>query len=153
VTLVGKVGAIGGERRQELTEMRRLFRHLRISLEANLSREEHMLFPMVRQLVVHTHSRVHAQGLDSQLALLWAGHEAIRTHLGALRRVTGGYYVPSDGCRYESCYVALANLDRDTQRHLFDVEQLVVPAVHMWRVNSPVLARPPMGGARPVPAV
>ena len=129
VALVDATGVIRGERRRELDEMRQLFGELRVAVEASMTREDHQLFPLVGRLATDEGSHASVDAVDEQIALLSAEHETIRTHLRFLRRRTDRYYLPSDGCRYEACYRALAGFDDDVSRYLDDATDALLPVV------------------------
>jgi iron-sulfur cluster repair protein YtfE (RIC family) len=129
VALVDATGVIRGERRRELDEMRQLFGELRVALEASMTREDHQLFPLVERFATDEGSRASVDAADEQIALLSAEHETIRTHLRSLRRRTDRYYLPSDGCRYQPCYRALAGFDDDVSRYLDDARDALLPVV------------------------
>jgi regulator of cell morphogenesis and NO signaling len=129
--LVDKVVAVHGGRHPELFEVQRLYDELRADLEPHLVREEQTLFPSIRQLegAADDAARNDAQ-LTELTGLLEAEHETVGALLEQLRRVTGRYTPPADGCAsYVACYQALAELESDTHLHVHKENNVLLPAV------------------------
>lgn len=129
--LIDKIVAVHGDRHPELAEVQRLHNELRADLEPHLVREEQVLFPMIRQLVVPTDGpRPGNRDLAEQIGALTDEHETVGRLLEKLNRVTGGYATPTDGCAtYAACYRALAELEADTHLHVHKESNVLFPAV------------------------
>jgi regulator of cell morphogenesis and NO signaling len=145
--LLDKIVAVHGERHSELVDVQRLFGELRADLEPHLVREEQVLFPRIRELDIAAGDVV---ADDAQLVelseLLTAEHETVGALLEQLRRVTGGYTTPADGCAtYAACYQALAELERDTHLHVHKENNVLLPAV---RARRPAAAHGSFGTGR-----
>ena len=128
VMLVDRI-APSGERRRELTEVKSRFRQLHAALDTSLTRERDSFFPIVGRRTTNPDSCKDVADFDQRVAAVAAGYDEVRRQLQELRGVTGDFFVPSDGCPYESCYRGLENLDRDALRHLCDVERNLLPAL------------------------
>ncbi len=129
--LVDKITAVHGERHPELFEVRRLYGELRADLEPHLAREEHELFPLLRQLAMAgDRSSVSTRDLVAQIEGLAGEHETVGALLEELHHVTSGYAVPEDGCAsFAACYLALADLQADTHLHVHKENNVLFPAV------------------------
>ncbi len=126
--LVDKIVAVHGDRHPELADVHQLFSRLRADLEPHLVREEHVLFPWIRELgQTGPRQRPDVAELVEELT---AEHETVGELLAALRRVTDGYATPADGCAtYAACYRALAELEADTHLHVHKETNVLIPAL------------------------
>lgn len=129
--LVDKIATVHGDRHPELFEVQRLYGELRADFEPHLTREEHELFPRIRQLAAASDSSSVTTGdLAAQIEPLVGEHETVGALLDDLRRVTRGFAVPGDGCAsYAACYRALADLEADTHLHVHKENNLLFPLV------------------------
>jgi regulator of cell morphogenesis and NO signaling len=129
--LVDKIVAVHGERHPELAEVQRLFVALRTDLEPHLVTEEQVVFPALRQIAAATAAdEAPSAQLVEQIAELTDEHEVVGGLLEDLRRVTGGYLPPADGCAtYAETYRALGALEADTHLHVHKESNVVIPAL------------------------
>lgn len=120
--LATKVAGVHGTRHPELADVERLVAGLRAELEPHLRREERVLFPATRDQWT--------DGLDGEIAVLVAEHEACGALLAELRSTTADYAVPDDACAsYTSLYLRLAGLEADTFRHIHLENNVLFPAL------------------------
>lgn len=128
--LVDKIVAVHGERHPELAEVQRLFNALRVDLEPHLATEEQVVFPALRELANAAPGTRSSEQLDEQIAALTDEHEVVGELLEDLRRVTGGYVAPADGCAtYAETYRALGVLESDTHLHVHKETNVLIPAL------------------------
>lgn len=129
--LVDKIVAVHGTRHPELGEVQRLYAELRADLEPHLVREEQVLFPIVRRsLAAGDQAMSDAEDLTAEFESIAVEHETVGELLEELRRVTGGYEVPADGCAtYAACYRALAELEADTHLHVHKESNVLIPSL------------------------
>ena len=67
-----------------------------------------------------------------------AEHETVGELLEELRRVTGGYATPADGCAtYTACYRALAELEADTHLHVHKENNVLLPPLRTEPFQRP----------------
>jgi regulator of cell morphogenesis and NO signaling len=129
--LADKVAGVHGARHPELSEVVVQVAALQADLEPHLMKEERVLFPMIREL--STAARVpsfHCGSIRNPIAMMMLEHERAGELLAALRRVTGGYRVPEDGCAsYRALYEGLARLEADTHMHVHKENNVLFPAV------------------------
>lgn len=134
--LADKVTAVHGERHPELAEVRDRFGELRADLEPHLTREERVLFPLIRRLAggeggPHGEMPLPCGGsLRNPISVMLADHDRAGELLDRLRTLTDGYAPPADGCAsYRAYYQALAELEADTHLHVHKENNLLFPAV------------------------
>ncbi len=129
--LADKVAEVHGERHPELPEVARLVVELRADLEPHLLKEERVLFPMVRELDGATVApEFHCGTLANPIRVMSMEHDAAGDLLARLRKVTGEYAVPADGCAsYTALYAGLAELEADTHLHVHKENNVLFPTV------------------------
>lgn len=149
--LLDRIIGVHGERHPELLEVGRLYTELRADFEPHLLQEEHVVFPMIRQLA----NRADQPGsstaeLEEQIEALAGEHETVGALLGELARATGGYATPADGCAtYAACYRALAELQADTHLHVHKESNVLFAAptfLRRWQSGSSTPRPAPSGG-------
>ena len=125
VALADKVLSVHGERHAELAEVSRLVVALTADLVPHLALEERATFPAIRALAAGER----ASHVADAIASLSSEHEQAGELLADLRRVTGGYAVPDDGCAsYRSLYERLEALELDTHLHIHKENHVLFPA-------------------------
>lgn len=130
-TLTDKVVAAHGTRHRELADVAALFAQLRADLEPHLTKEERVLFPMIRELVnAATAPTFHCGPIANPISVMMLEHDRAGELLTRLRAATHNYRVPADGCAsYRACYQALAELEADTHLHIHKENNVLFPAV------------------------
>jgi len=129
--LLDKITAVHGRRHPEVDDVRRVFEELRADLEPHMLREERVLFPMIRELLVaETMPTFHCGSLANPISVMLAEHDRVGELLARLRDLTDGYQTPPEGCAsYQACYQGLAELEADTHLHVHKENNLLFPAV------------------------
>jgi regulator of cell morphogenesis and NO signaling len=129
--LAEKVLSVHGERHPELNEIAACYLTLREDLEPHLTREERMLFPMVRELAAAGVAPAFPCGsLRNPISVLLADHDTVGELLAHLRELTKGYQTPADGCAsYAALFAGLAELEADTHLHVHKENNVLLPAV------------------------
>ena len=129
--LLTKVVGVHGQRHPELADVASCFGSLRADLEPHLTKEERVLFPMIRQLA-HSDSppSFHCGSLGNPISVMLAEHDTVGELLTDMRRLTDGYQPPTDGCAsYAAMYAALKELERDTHEHVHKENHRLFPMV------------------------
>jgi regulator of cell morphogenesis and NO signaling len=129
--LVDKIVAVHGARHPELMEIASCFGRLREDLEPHMLKEERVLFPMIRELETSTTAPTfHCGSLSNPISVMLREHDAVGDVLVELRRMTGGYTVPSDGCAtYAECFSAMEQIEADTHLHVHKENNVLFPLV------------------------
>lgn len=141
--LAQKVAGVHGERHPELAEVRRLVAEIRADLEPHLMKEERVLFPAIRALAFGQRDFPFGS-IENPIRMMRFEHDRAGELLAELRRVTGGYVVPSDGCAsYRSLYERAEALELDTHVHIHKENHTLFPrAIELFEA----------GGASPRPS-
>jgi regulator of cell morphogenesis and NO signaling len=129
--LVDKVVAAHGEHHPELHLVRDRFAELRADLEPHLLKEEGVLFPMIRELLIASRRpTVHRGRVTSPISVMMLEHDLAGELLARLSTAAGEYRVSADGCAsYQALYEGLAQLDADTRHHIHEENNVLFPAV------------------------
>ena len=129
--LVNKIVSVHGARHPELVEIALCFAQVRADLEPHLLKEERVLFPMIRELATSTGGpSFHCGSLRNPISVMLSEHDAVGALLAKLRRLTGGYITPSDGCAsYVACFAAMAEIEADTHLHIHKENNVLFPLV------------------------
>ncbi|HEX4983051.1 MAG TPA: hemerythrin domain-containing protein, partial [Ilumatobacteraceae bacterium] len=107
------------------------YEEARSDLEPHMSKEEQVLFPMIRELATASSApSFHCGTLRNPISVMMREHDAVGELLAQLRQLTNGYVPPADGCAsYVACYAALAELEADTHLHIHKENNLLFPLV------------------------
>jgi len=137
--LADKVAQVHGGRHPELAEVRRLYGELRDDLEPHLTKEEQVLFPMIRELAAaDTAPTFHCGTLRNPISVMVREHDRAGELLEQLRAVTEGYVIPDDACAsYTALYAGLEELEADTHLHVHKENNLLFPAVIALEAEMP----------------
>lgn len=124
-----KVLAVHGERHPELKEVRNIFLGLQTELGLHLHKEEMCLFPMIRELEnASFRPQFHCGAVANPIRVMEAEHDSAGNALARLRELTGGYFLPADGCAtYRRLLEGLAELEEDLHRHIHEENSILFP--------------------------
>jgi regulator of cell morphogenesis and NO signaling len=129
--LLAKIVSVHGGRHPELQAIATCFAEMRADLEPHMSKEERVLFPMIRELDAASSPPSFPCGpLRNPISVMLLEHDRVGELLAELRRLTDDYQPPSDGCAsYVTCFAALADLEDDTHLHIHKENNLLFPLV------------------------
>jgi len=129
--LAEKVALKHAVRHPELEEVRSTFAELSEDFTPHLSKEERVLFPMIRELATApTAPTFHGGSLQNPISMMMLEHDQVGELLEKLHTLTDGYQTPTNGCRsYRALYDGLAELEADTHLHVHKENNLLFPAV------------------------
>jgi regulator of cell morphogenesis and NO signaling len=130
-TLADKVVSVHAERHPELIDIAACYTTIRADLEPHLTKEEHVLFPMVRQLAAAEMAPMfHCGSLTNPISVLLTEHDVVGELLAQLRELTDGYQTPAGGCAsYAALFTGLAEMEADTHLHVHKENNVLFPAV------------------------
>ena len=115
-----KVAGVHGDRNPRLRELREEFVKLRDELEPHMTKEERLIFPIIRQL--ESEEVCHAEGdtsLAGQVEELEHEHDQAGESLAKLRAAAGDFVPPEWACNtYRAMLDGLAQLEQDMHQHV-----------------------------------
>lgn len=125
------VGAHGERYPAVLPRLVEVFAGLKRELESHMAKEEIVLFPNV---IAFEQARREgwpadaAAALAAPIAVMRREHDDAGDLLGELRRLTGDYTPPDDGCpTFQALYRGLAELERALQVHIHLENNILFP--------------------------
>jgi regulator of cell morphogenesis and NO signaling len=139
--LLDKVVGVHGSRHPELAAVAGMFAELRADLEPHLTKEERVLFPMIRELAhAETQPTFHCGRIANPISMMMLEHDRAGTLLTRLRAAADDYRVPADACAsYRACYESLAELETDTHLHIHKENNVLFPAVVQLEEQLPAV--------------
>jgi regulator of cell morphogenesis and NO signaling len=127
--LAGRVAAAHGSRDRRVLAIRETLFDLAGELLAHLLKEERILFPLIRQVEAGDQPLFPGLTLARPMRRMELEHDGAGAALARLRELTDGYTVPAWGCNtYRALLDGLAELERDTHRHIHKENNVLFPA-------------------------
>jgi regulator of cell morphogenesis and NO signaling len=123
--------SVHGNERPELLQIQKVFGDMRGSLVVHMKKEEFMLFPYIRKMVVA------GKGagtpifgtVASPIAAMMHEHDEDAERLRQLATLTNNYTPPDDACKtHRTTYAALKELDEDLRVHIHLENNILFPA-------------------------
>lgn len=104
---------------------------LRREIMQHLLREEHLLFPMIRQVEAYSNGHgIRPQGASLELVVaeLEDEHEHVAHVLESIRQLTDNFTLPSDACAtFDQLWAGLRCLDADLREHIHLENNVLFP--------------------------
>jgi regulator of cell morphogenesis and NO signaling len=122
-----------GSRHPELARIRTCFEALTQELLQHMMKEEHVLFPYVRELAARGRACGWAPSpfgtVENPIRMMEREHRDAADRLQTIRRLTAGFSALPDGCTtYGVCMAELAEFERDLHRHVHLENNVLFPA-------------------------
>jgi len=129
---LAKLIDVHGARHPELARVSAYFDHVSTDLGQHLLKEEHVLFPYVRDLTMTAAGERHVPSpfgaVENPIRMMEREHREVADELRIIRELTNGYVVPEDGCAtYKVCMAELARFERDLHRHVHLENNVLFP--------------------------
>jgi regulator of cell morphogenesis and NO signaling len=124
--LLAKLARVHGDRHPELRDALAVFGPFADELTEHMMKEERVLFPLITGL---ESGRVPRTPFVLQpIAVMEAEHDDAGRALAEMRRLTGGYALPADGCgTYRAAMAGLAELEADMHEHVHKENSILFP--------------------------
>lgn len=124
-----KVASVHGEKNPRLAQIRRTFQGLAREMSSHMMKEEHILFPMIRQLEAsRTAPRFHCGSVANPIRQMELEHDEAGSALEKLRELTDDYAPPDWACNtYRAMLDALAHLESDMHQHVHKENNVLFP--------------------------
>lgn len=126
-----QVASVHGQKDPRLHEVRETVLALAGELSSHMMKEEHILFPMVRQLEASDEAPMfHCGSLANPIHQMELEHEGAGSALTRLRALTDAFTPPEWACSaYRALLGALAHLERDMHQHIHKENNVLFPRV------------------------
>lgn len=127
--LAEKVASVHGEVDPRLVQVKEVFLTFARDLAPHLTKEEEVLFPMVRQRGTgEAHPLIHCGTLAELVRQMESGHDQAGAALARLRELTDDYMPPEWACNtYRALLDALEHLERDMHQHVHKENNVLFP--------------------------
>jgi regulator of cell morphogenesis and NO signaling len=118
VTYTEKIASVHGEHHPELVEVAGLFSRINKELLQHLAKEEEVLFPAIREALAGGNPEACAT-IQSEISRMSGEHEVAGGLMDKINVITGGYFVPDDGCNtYKVTFKLLEQFEDDLHVHV-----------------------------------
>ncbi len=127
--LAAKVADVHGGEQPHLRDINGVFVELRAELESHMMKEEHILFPICRQLDRSAGPQAfHCGSVANPIRVMEHEHDNAGRALEQLRELTAGYQPPQSACNsYRALYDGLATLEQDLHQHIHKENNILFP--------------------------
>jgi regulator of cell morphogenesis and NO signaling len=124
--LLAKLARVHGDRHPELRGVLTVFGPFADELTAHMAKEEWVLFPLIARIESGDVPRT--PRVLQPIAVMEAEHDDAGRALAEMRRLTGGFAVPADGCNtYRAALAGLAELEADMHAHVHKENNILFP--------------------------
>jgi regulator of cell morphogenesis and NO signaling len=126
---LAKLVHVHGVRHRELALVAARFDALSRELLQHMFKEERILFPYIRELATEPRVAPSPFGtVENPIRMMEREHDEAGALQQEIRRLTGNYAVPADGCAtYRACLEELAQFERDLHRHVHLENNVLFP--------------------------
>jgi len=131
--LAQKVADVHGDHHEEVIRINLLFQDLAEELLQHMQKEEQILFPYIKKLVVEEKAGKCDDpacfgSIGSPIAVMEQEHENAGVILKELYRLSNGYQVPEDACNtFRVLYGKLKEFEDDLHRHIHLENNILFP--------------------------
>ena len=123
---INKVANVHGKNHPETVEIAKMFDELQLELEQHLFKEEHILFPYVKGMVLE--DKCPGSFVNGPIAVMMEEHDNAGRILEVLRRISNNYKPPKDACNtFRAAYVNLQALEEDLHMHIHLENNILFP--------------------------
>ncbi|WP_337173494.1 iron-sulfur cluster repair di-iron protein [Paludisphaera sp.] len=127
--LLSRVVNAHADRHPELREVATTYAAFREELDSHQSKEEQVLFPMIRELEAATSSpSFHCGSVENPVRVMMHEHDSAGAAIARMRELTGDFATPPDGCTtYQALMAGLAAVEHDLHRHVHKENNILFP--------------------------
>lgn len=128
--MVYKVASVHGNSHPWMREIDDIFSRFAADLHAHMIKEEHVLFPMIRNLERDDASPAAPSGhsLANLVHVMEHEHDGAGEDLAKMRVLTDNYQPPEDACNtFRATLSGLAELEADMHRHVHKENSILFP--------------------------
>ena len=127
---LNKVVQVHGDRHPELQKVQALFYECMDHLLAHMRKEEKILFPYIRQMVVSGKlaGKPVFGSVENPISMMVHEHEQEGDRFREIASLTNGYTPPEDACNtYRVCYSMLKEFEEDLHLHIHLENNILFP--------------------------
>jgi len=129
-----KVARVHGHHYSELLTIKDLVEELATDLMSHMLKEEQVLFPAIRRIVLQQSNELNAEPssirVESPIKVLMQEHEHAGNIVKALNEQSQGYEAPDGACNtYRAFYSKLEEFERDLHLHIHLENNILFPKI------------------------
>jgi regulator of cell morphogenesis and NO signaling len=131
--LLEKIADKHGQAHPELKEIKEIFIELSEELSSHLYKEEHILFPYIKNLAgvdkfQLDNPQVCLKSIDNPVKMMETEHEEASILLKLIRNISQDYQTPSDACTsYKLAFEKLQEFEQDLFKHVHLENNILFP--------------------------
>jgi len=142
-----KVARVHGEAHPEVVEIARLFEEVASELDQHMMKEEHILFPYIKQLVAARRENQEVMPppfgtVENPIRMMEHEHDHAGNLMKQIRQLSHNFIPPDDACNtFRVTYAKLQEFEEDLHQHIhlennilfpqaIELEQRLLPDVH-----------------------
>jgi regulator of cell morphogenesis and NO signaling len=127
--MLEKLVRVHGANHPELGSIEKYFVQLKSEMEQHMMKEEHVLFPAIRDMErLKKTPSISCGTLDMPISVMEQEHELAGSILKIFRELSDGYTPPPSACNtYRAAYEALARLEADMHEHVHKENNILFP--------------------------
>lgn len=128
-----KVASVHGHHYVEVVEINKLFHKLVIELKAHMSKEEMILFPYIKDMVLADKSnemliRPHFQTVKNPINMMEHEHDAAGDIIKEIAKLSNDFTPPEEACNtFRALYASLEEFQNDLFQHIHLENNILFP--------------------------
>lgn len=132
-----KVSRVHGLEHPEVVEVARLFMLVMDEISRHMMKEENILFPFIKQLVLAKNNRQPLSGgcfgsVAQPIRVMEHEHDQVGELMLKIREVTGNYQLPQGACNsYRYAYAKLDEFEQDLHQHIHLENNILFPKARL----------------------
>ncbi|CAN5482298.1 hypothetical protein BH11BAC3_BH11BAC3_39160 [soil metagenome] len=133
VSYATKVADVHGQQHPELNKIKRLVDDVNAELSSHMVKEERVLFPYIKELVLakskqQVQQAAHFGTVQTPINMMEMEHELVGKNMDEIRTLSKNYTVPPDGCAsYSLLYKMLDEFENDLHLHIHLENNILFP--------------------------
>jgi regulator of cell morphogenesis and NO signaling len=123
-----KVSSKHGDKHNELYKIFEKFSELKDEMEMHMQKEEHILFPRIKELENAAHDHISGMNIQIPIVVMEDEHEHAGNLLKEIRQLSNNYNPPVDACTtYRLSFAALQAFESDLHQHIHLENNVLFP--------------------------
>lgn len=116
-----------------LQKLKQALETLRIDIEMHLSKEEQILFPLIKDMETFANGQgskpiVHCGSVENPIRQMEIEHDSVGKILAQMRKITSEYQLPDDACKsFQALYDGLKELEQNLHEHIHLENNILFP--------------------------
>jgi len=114
-----KVAKVHGDHNPETIEIAKLFTELANELTSHMEKEEKVLFPAVKEMLVHPKNEFHFGSIENPVRMMEHEHDEAGDIIKKIQQLSNNFTTPEYACNtYKALYFKLEEFTNDLFQHI-----------------------------------